>query len=115
MAKMPEKKRKKGISKNPPPEPIFPDTKIFKEGKDKPEKKKVEKENPFIGKPEMVTPLIFPSKERILSNWFLKKHRQYFYREGLEMYSHMLAKRLLQIVGNEPDHEIAKVLRKENA
>jgi len=96
MAKMPEKKRKKGISKNPPPEPIFPDTKIFKEGKDKPEKKKVE-------------------KERILSNWFLKKHRQYFYREGLEMYSHMLAKRLLQIVGNEPDHEIAKVLRKENA
>jgi hypothetical protein len=59
--------------------------------------------------------VIGKKKLRILNDWLFKKHRQYFYREGERGFCFALAKRLLEIIEHEPDHEIAKVLRKQNA
>lgn len=88
---------------------------------------KVKKGNPLATKDKMITMDeavkkledtiqscgFNPDDIYILSNWLRKKYRKYFYREGETEFFGKLACRLLGIVKNKPDHEIAKILKGE--
>jgi len=65
----------------------------------------------FDGKEHHVKVELISYKIGVLTAWFLKKHRQYSYRQHENKFCFELAKRLLEIIEHEPDHEIAKVLK----
>jgi len=77
-------------------------------GKSKKKGEVKEKEAP---KTKESTPMSVEERMTILANWLGKKRLQFTVRESEGVYDRQMAKRLIEIMDNEPEHPVTKALK----